>query len=46
MEMEELRELREAHKDLRRQHTETKEALDKANTRLELMKSQVDQPAA
>ncbi len=41
VEMEELRELRVAHKDLRQQQTETKAALDKANTRLELMKSQV-----
>ncbi len=40
-EADELRELRESYRELRRMHIETKDALDKANTRLDVLRLQV-----
>ncbi|KAG2483206.1 hypothetical protein HYH03_017940 [Edaphochlamys debaryana] len=40
-EMDELRELRESYKELRRAHQEAREQLDKAFTKIDLLKSQV-----
>ncbi|KAG2455057.1 hypothetical protein HYH02_000882 [Chlamydomonas schloesseri] len=40
-EMEELKELREAHKELRARFQDSKEALDKANTKMEMMRRQM-----
>ncbi|GIL77391.1 hypothetical protein Vretimale_2786 [Volvox reticuliferus] len=45
-EAEELRELRESYRDLRRMHMETKEALDKANTRMDVMRLQMKATAS
>ncbi|GLI59389.1 hypothetical protein VaNZ11_001255 [Volvox africanus] len=46
IEAEELRELRESYRDLRRMHMETKEALDKANTRMDVMRLQMKATAS
>ncbi|EFJ48743.1 hypothetical protein VOLCADRAFT_90546 [Volvox carteri f. nagariensis] len=45
-EAEELRELKESYREVRRHYVETKEALDKANTRLDVMKLQMKATAA
>ncbi|KAG2440293.1 hypothetical protein HXX76_004404 [Chlamydomonas incerta] len=41
VEMDELKELREAHKELRSRFQDAKEALDKANTKMEMMRRQM-----